>query len=44
MMNITTTYDRGESMAPYANAFTRQGGDNLLIALRSMSRYVPLAG
>jgi hypothetical protein len=31
-------------MVPYANAFLRQGADNLLIALRSMSRYVPLAG
>ena len=31
-------------MVPYANAFLRQGSDNLLIALRSMSRYVPLAG
>lgn len=31
-------------MVPYANAFLRQAADNLLIALRSMSRYVPLAG
>ena len=44
MMDITTTGDRDDSMAPYANAFLRQGADNLMIALRSMSRYVPLAG
>ena len=44
MMNVTTTSDRGDTMVPYANAFLRQGVDNLLIALRSISRYVPLAG
>ena len=33
-----------DSMASYAIAFLRQGTDNLLIALRSMSRYIPLAG
>ena len=43
MMNITTTNDR-DSMVPYANVFLRQAADNLVIALRSMSRYVPLAG
>lgn len=31
-------------MVPYTNSFLRQGIDNLLIALRNMSRYVPLAG
>jgi len=42
MMNITAS-NRGDSIAPYANAFLRQGTDNLLIALRGMSRYIPLA-
>ena len=40
MVNMTTR----DSMASYAIAFLRQGTDNLLVALRSMSRYIPLAG
>jgi hypothetical protein len=45
MMNITSgASNRGDSIVPYANAFLRQGVDTLLNALRSMSRYVPLAG
>lgn len=43
-MNITTASNRGDSIAPYANVFLRQGTDTLLVALRNMSRYVPLAG
>jgi hypothetical protein len=35
MVNIATR----DSMASYAIAFLRQGTDNLLIALRSMSCY-----
>ena len=43
MVNIATS-SVGDSMASYTNLFLRQGTDHLMIALRSMSRYVPLAG
>ena len=43
MVNIATS-NRGASVASYASTFLRQGIDNLLMALRNMSRFVPLAG